>query len=386
MKANHILFSTLAVTLVSAYTMSPSDFLAHSKSFKGRLPASESVAKAPSKAPAKKPVAKKPVTSKEMQDLKVKLAKLEADLKNKEIQLDQKAKEIEVLKSAKTEEKIEALSKLIADQKTDIEKLRSDIKNSEVKDVKIVNQNRTSVEVVVCKSESKGEKLEAELKKLLEDKELVLKQVDGLKKENEDLKAKVSSAEAKPEVKKLEDKKEEDKKEEDKKEDKKDDAKVAEGKSQKKQQKLEDSDVVSLMSQLTTMFSAQMQSQMQVQMQMMSMLSQMQFNQAPQYTWDWSQANHGMYGMNDSFGQNFGIGIPASQSWGGFQSPYSQLPQMSRQPAQQNDFGFGFGTIPQANFMRGFDFNQSPAQQSQPALPQMQRQQLPVEAPQTISV
>ena len=38
MKANHILFSTLAVTLISAYTMSPSEFL--KKDFKGRIPAS----------------------------------------------------------------------------------------------------------------------------------------------------------------------------------------------------------------------------------------------------------------------------------------------------------------------------------------------------------
>jgi hypothetical protein len=377
MKANQILFSTLAVTLVSAYTMSPSDFLAHSKSFKGRLPASETSAKPV----AKKPVAKKPVTSKEMVDLKAKLAKLEADLKDKEIQLDQKAKEVELLKSAKTEEKIEALNKLIVDQKADIEKLRSDIKNSEVKDIKIVNQNKTSVEVVVCKSESKGEKLEAELKKLLEDKELVLKQVDGLKKENDELKSKVSSASVKDE------KKEEVKKDEDKKdEDKKDDEKVADAKSQKKKaQKLEDSDVVSLMSQMTTMFSAQMQSQMQVQMQMLSMLSSMQFNQAPQYTWDWSQGNNRVYGIHENIGQGQGIGIPASQSWNNF-NPYSQLPQMSRQPAQQSDFGFDFGPIPQANFMRGFDFNQSPAAQpSQPALPQMQRQQMP-SLPQTIAV
>lgn len=345
MKANHILFSALAVTLVSAYTMSPSDFLAHSKTMRGRFPASE---KTPTKPAAKKPVAKKPVTSKEMLELKAKLAKLEADLKDKEVQLDQKAKEVEVLRNNKTEEKIEALTKLIAEQKADIEKLRSDIKNSEVKNINVLNQtqNQTSVEVVVCKSESKGEKLEAELKKLLEDKELVLKQVDGLKKENEDLKGKISSVEAKP-------------------------------------VKVDNTDLVALMSQMTSMFTAQMQSQMQLQTQMMNILSQMQFNSAPQYTWDLSQAYNRPFAIQENFGMGlggYGVGIPAYASYpnfGGNINPYSQLPQMSRQPAQQSDFGFSFGQIPQANHMQGFDFNLSPAQPAQPALPEIKRQQLP---------
>ena len=99
-----------------------------------------------------------------------------------------KAKEIELLKNNKTEEKIDALTKLIVEQKADVEKLKNDIKNAEVKDVKILNQNKVAVEVVVCKSESKGEKLEADIKKLLNDKEEVLKRVDGLKKENDEFK------------------------------------------------------------------------------------------------------------------------------------------------------------------------------------------------------
>jgi len=101
MKANHILFSTLAVTLISAYTMSPSEFL--KKDFKGRIPAS-------------------------------------------------------------AEEKQE------------------DVKKDEAKK-----------DNVQCKAESKGEKLEKEIKSQTQDIEAILKEINDLKKENKDLKEKVSS-------------------------------------------------------------------------------------------------------------------------------------------------------------------------------------------------
>lgn len=349
MKASKIFFVT-ALSLIAFQAMSPTELLV-AKNSASRMPAA--VAK---KAPAKKRVVKKPVTSKEMKALQDKLALLEKDLKTKESLLDEKSKEIELLKNRKTEEKIEALTKLIADQKSDIDTLKADIKNSEVKVVEVKNHNNTEVEIVVCKSESKGEKLEADVKKLLEDKESVLKQVDGLKKENEDLKLKLLVPEVKSSV-------------------------VAEAKSP-------NAEVIALMSQMTTMFSAQMQSQMQMQVQMMSMLSQMQNNSMPQmspyaYGQGLGYPSAGSYGgyptFNDSLSLGaMGIGVSAPISpWSNYQNPYSIMPSISRQQLQTPaDFGFSFNR-PQG--IQGFDFNQTPATTEQ-RLPEPQRQQLPFAA------
>lgn len=363
MKANKIFFVT-ALSLIAFQAMSPTELLVATNSA-SRMPAA--VAK---KAPAKKGVVKKPVTSKEMKALQDKLSLLEKDLKTKESLLDEKSKEIELLKNKKTEEKIEALSKLIADQKSDIDTLKADIKNSEVKVLEVKNNNNTEVEIVICKSESKGEKLEADVKKLLEDKESVLKQVDGLKKENEDLKLKLLVPEIKSSV-------------------------VAEKPDVKAEAKSQNAEVISLMSQMTTMFSAQMQSQMQMQVQMMSLLSQMQNNRMPQmnpYAYGHSQfsigqasgypsaGNYGGYPtFTDGLGLGaMGIGISSPTSpWSDYQNPYSIMPNMSRQnlpiPA---DFGFSFN---RSQGMQGFDFNQTPATSEQ-GLPEPQRQQLPFAA------
>lgn len=248
MKANQILFSALAVSLISAYTMSPSEFLKHDKALKGRLPASA-----------------------------------------------------------------------------------EEVKKEDNKD------NKKPVDNVQCKAESKGEKLEKDIKNQTQDIEAVLKEIDALKNENKELKNKVS---ARPRSK----------------ED-------------------NDGDTIALMSQITSLISLQMQSQMNMQTQLMSTLAQFQFNSAPQYTWDMSQS-YSPYGIHENFGMGMGIGIPASGIWGSssYSNPYSQLPQMTRQPAQQMDYGFSFGQIPQANNMRGFDFNLAP---NEPMLPQMQRQQIP---------
>jgi len=255
MKANHILFSTLAVTLISAYTMSPSEFL--KKDFKGRIPAS-------------------------------------------------------------AEEKQE------------------DVKKDEAKK-----------DNVQCKAESKGEKLEKEIKSQTQDIEAILKEINDLKKENKDLKEKVSSKKTK----------------------------------QDKLEEVSHDDTVGMMVALTSLFTTQMQSQMDMQMQMMSMFSQMQFNQAPQYTWDMTQ-RYSPYGIHEnwSLGQG-GVGIVAGgigigYGNGDYQNPYSQLPQMLRQPAQQQMEGFSFGGIPQANNMRGFDFNMAPVD---PLLPQMKRMDVPMQ-------
>lgn len=240
--------------------------------------------------------------------------------------------------------------------------------NSEIEVIEVKNSAPPVVEQVACKSESKGEKLEADIKKLLEDKESVLKQIDGLKKENEDLKLKLTTV---PEAKKQQ---------------------LA---PKEESHKSENSEVISLMSQMTTMFSAQMQSQMQMQLQMMSMLSQMQNNTLPQmnpYSYLPSQFSRsqnfgyphaGSYGgyptLSDSIGLGaMGVGISAPTSpWSDYQNPYSIMPSMTRQPiSSPSDYGFSFN---RPQLIQGFDFNQTPATSEQ-RLPELQKQQLPFSA------
>lgn len=220
------------------------------------------------------------------------------------------------------------------------------------------------VELVACKSESKGEKLEADIKKLLEDKESILKQIDGLKKENEDLKLKLTVA---PEAKKQQ---------------------LA---PREESHKSENAEVILLMSQMTTMFSAQMQSQMQMQLQMMSIFSQMQNNPVPQmspYAYLPSQFSNGQnFGhrhpnsynghptLHDSIGlgaMDVGISAPASP-WSDYHNPYSIMPSMTRQQlASPSDYGFSFN---RPSPIQGFDFNQAPATFEQ-GRPELQKQQL----------
>jgi len=256
MKANHILFSALAVTLISAYTMSPSEFLKQNKEQKGRLPAS-------------------------------------------------------------------------ADE----------VKPSDDKQAEVKKDN------VQCKSESKGEKLEKEIKSQTQDIETVLKEIEELKKENKDLKEKVSAKKSK----------------------------------QDKLEEVAHDDTVGMMVALTSLFTTQMQSQMDMQMQMMSMFSQMQFNSSPQYTWDMSQ-RYSPYGIHENWLSGQGIGISANGRMNGISNPYSSpypaMPELLRQPAQQQMDGFSFGGIPQANNMRGFDFNMAPVD---PLLPQMKRVEVPMQ-------
>ncbi|MGZ3787058.1 MAG: hypothetical protein ACXVLQ_00965 [Bacteriovorax sp.] len=170
-----------------------------------------------------------------------------------------------------------------------------------------------------CKAEAKGEKLEADVKKQLEDKEVVLKQFDGLKKDSS-------------------------------------------------QNTSDHSELIALMSQITTMFSTQMQGQMQLQIQMMNMLAQMQNSMTPQMSpYSFNSNDNSFYGLkspynlNDSIGLGgWEVGIPAYNSqWSGHLTPYSIMPEITRQPAQaQSDFGFNFNS--QVPALRGFDFSQTP--------------------------
>lgn len=315
MKANKILFATV-LSLITFQAMSPNEILS------SRAPASALVSEAASSSAsaaiqnseikiinniivASDNNDKKFVTPEEMKALQDKLALLEKSVKNKEALLAQKA--------LQAEDKIQALTKTIAEQKSEIGVLKDDIKNSEIRDVEAQNKNNAAIEAILCKAESKGEKLEADIKKLLEDQQAVVKEVEGLKKENQDLKSKVAEKKEEP-------------------------------------KKSENSELVALMAQMTTMFTTQMQSQMQMQVQMMSMLSQMQNNFMPQvspYAFNPSQFSNIQsfgYPQAGQFGGFGNVGISAAATpWSDYQNPYSMMPSLNRQYLPQaTDFGFDF--------------------------------------------
>lgn len=350
MKTKIFLTYALAVSGISLYSMAPSHFNNRDSIVKGRGPASEAVAVNKTQVNVVNNIvlpvsqtSQKHATKEQVAVLKSKLATLEKSLQAKEDLLKKNNAEISSLRDAsvedkaKIEEKIEALQKLIAEQKADIEGIKKQIADADIRGQQRHKEATDALNSVTCKFESKGEKLEADIKKLLEDKEAIFGKMEKLTKDNDDLRAKL-----------------------DKKEEKK---------------SVDNADLISLMSQMTTMFTTQMQAQMQLQTQMMNMLSQMQFNQAPQYTWDWSQYAKAPYAVSENYNPNFwgiGLGFPGGLS--DSQNPYSQMPGLTRQPAQQSDFGFSFGQIPQANNLRGYNFNLAP---SEPMLPRMQRQQIP---------
>lgn len=136
-----------------------------------------------------------------------------------------------------------------------------------------------------CKSESKGEKLESDVNKLLEDKVEILKVVEA-PKENI---------------------------------------------------KTDSSELLALMSQITTLFT----SQMQMQNQMMSMILQMQSNIMPQLN-PYSPnlySNNFNYQLSPTLNDNLsvmgsGIGLPLNSQpsiWSQYSNPYSSMPLMERQ-------------------------------------------------------
>ena len=162
----------------------------------------------------------------------------------------------------------------------------------------------------LCKYESKGEKLETDVKTLLEDKVEVLKSVEEP--------AKVKKDEPKVPA-------------------------VVEHKS-------ENADWMALMSQMTTMFTTQMQLQMQLQNQMMGLMLQMQTNmmfQTNQFSGYPSLTDSLSFGGN-GLGMGMGIGMsPQPSPWSPYSNPYSAMPQIQRAeiPAPMN-LGFDFIQTP----------------------------------------
>ncbi len=181
----------------------------------------------------------------------------------------------------------------------------------------------------LCTNESEGEKLKKEAQKHLEDKEAILKQLADLKKENLELKDKIN-----PTVPK------------------------------KEKKEVEAGELISLMSQMTSLFSAQMENQMQSQMLIFGLLNQSQNAFAPlsnRHSMNFSQrfSMRGIPSFNDQMDLGeWNVGIPAYQaqysSPQNYLNPFENEFSLIRQPLPE--YGSSFGGIQPAR--KGFDFNQ----------------------------
>ncbi|MDO9184031.1 MAG: hypothetical protein Q7U04_16580, partial [Bacteriovorax sp.] len=254
MKANK--FFIYSVTSLLALPLISSDLILTLKHIPGRMPASDNIAVS---APEKKAI-----TEKEMKSLKDALLQAEVKLKETKSLLDQKAIEIDL-----SQQNIDETTRLLilqeVDQASDVRKLKNEITGSIIKELEI------KPVPVECKSESKGEKLEADIKKLLNDKEEIISKIEILKKE-----------------------------------------KYKNVMPNSEYSQAENYNVMGLMSQMTTMFTTQMQ----LQMQMMSMFSQMQMSMSPQlnsqqYLPQFTSSGMDFNSMNkmNNYNNNFGYPI-----------------------------------------------------------------------------
>ena len=185
------------------------------------------------------------------------------------------------------------------------------LKDLEHKEVAIASREVKKVEVeaqISCVKDKQPKDLEAEVKKLMEDKEKIMKELEELKAAS-------------------------------KKEDKKDD--------KKKVAKTDyNEDILGIMSQLSSLMVSQQQQQMQMMNQMFSMFQTQQPKQqswysplsdymspyafhASQFDFPGYSSPYSMEGI----GSRVGLGYPSSSTHGGFPEYFS------RTPAQQSDFG-----------------------------------------------
>lgn len=159
-----------------------------------------------------------------------------------------------------------------------------------------LNRKPASVEQINCLKEEK-DKLESDMKKLVEDKQQILKELDELKDKKKD------SSETK----------------EAKKEDKKDDKKA-----ESKKEEAASHDVVDVMFQMTSLMISQQQQQTLMMNQMFSMMNmQMQnfaypkqsswSNYVSPYAFDYKtlQASHNPYSL-ENLGKSFNVGLSAN--------------------------------------------------------------------------
>ena len=187
---------------------------------------------------------------------------------------------------------------------------------------------------VGCKSELKGEKLQADMKKLINDKEEIIKKATPEKTEKTE---------------------------------------KSEKKLSTNETKTDNSDLLALLGQMTTLISNQMQMQMDMQNQMMNMLSQMQM---PSYMTNFSPDSNNFINRNPMQYsspnlEHYGIGTPSQMtSWSNYPNPYFQ-PQYNSWNNQMPFLNSPFNDRPRT--VSGFDFSNDPA----PIPPeQIQRQQI----------
>ena len=251
----------------------------------------------------------------------------------------------------KEEEKKEAEAKAPLKE---LEHKEAAIESREVKLVKVEAQ-------VSCLKEQQPKDLEADIKKLMEDKEKIMKELEELKAAT-----KVAKKEDKPEEKK-------DEKKEEIKDDKKD----------KKLAKTDyNEDIVGIMSQLSSLMISQQQQSMAMMTQMFSMFQAQQPKQQSSwyspmsdymspYAFNASQYNFpnnkSIYSLDYGIGHKVGLGY----NYGYHSSPYSYSDYSdTRVPAQEANYGSMFEVSyissedsfqPQTLVARphnGFDFRQ----------------------------
>lgn len=285
----------------------------------------------------------------EVAKLKTKLNKLELELKNKEEIIAKKSKEFESDGTNEANHKIENLNLLLNKQKDEIAALEVQIKNAE-------DKNKNELALALCQAQLHSSKLEEEMKKLLKDKEDILKEIKSLK-DKKDESAQVASEE-KITTRFI------------------------------KKDEVNDT-TINLLTQLTNLLISQQQSQNQMQLQMYSLLqnqSAYNFNdyaslnynpnlfsgvQAIENSYAPNSNYNGYPGLNRSFGlygNNYGIGLSAGNNL--YNSPGVYSDSISaRTPSSifpTNDL------IPSS---RGFNFNlpQNFSPIMQPSFPQLQR-------------
>jgi hypothetical protein len=220
----------------------------------------------------------------EVKALKEKLAILTAKLESKNKEID----------------KVESLKKEIAD-------LTVSIKEAKIKDSEELQNS-------LCLSKRHETELEEQIKKQLKDKEEILQEFELLKKEVKQ--AKVSPPNP---------------------------ASVAVQPPVQLQGQGQNSDVVNLMAQITSMLQSQQQNQFQMQIQMMNMFSQMNYNLTPSSMMMSNSLSSGLGG--------YGIGLGEGYS-SLMQNPYSTVPMSSPIMRAQIPMNAGFdftNTLPVLN-------------------------------------
>ena len=270
-----------AFSIASFSALSPTKLFILQDSRLSRMPAQEETKKLNT------------ISSRKLHSREENLVQMEKDLIELTERLEQTADEIEHQKDIRPEIEYNDLFEIISEKKQAIERLKLEIANAKKEDK-------------ICKAEQQGEKLKTEIADLLIDKENILKEIDGLKVENTNLK----TSNKKKSVSNIDD-----------------------------APQLENSVTLLLMTQMTTMFTTQMQLQIQMQNQMLSMISQLQNNLIENA--NYNKKFPTLIESIDLNSKNIGLAFPQSYDYYN-RNPYSLMPNVI--PNESN---------------QGYNFNQS---------------------------